>query len=48
MNVKLDNLFEYNLEFHRKRYLEFLEYEKNGEQVCWDNDDALLVNHNIF
>lgn len=48
MNVKLENLFEYNLEFHRKQYLEALEAEKIGEQICWDNDDALLVNHNIF
>lgn len=48
VNVKLDNLFEYNLEFHRRLYLEALEAEKNGDQVCWSEDDALLVNHNIF
>lgn len=48
MSVKLDNLFEYNLEYHRKIYLEFLEYEKIGYSVCWDNDYALLVNHNLF
>ena len=48
MNVRLEHLFEYSLEYHRKLYFEALEAEKNGESVCWDNDDALLVNHGIF
>jgi len=26
---------------------EFLEAEKNGDQVCWSEDEALLVNHNL-
>ena len=47
-NVALKNLFEYNLEFHRKRYEEFKAFEDSGEPVCWDNDTALFVNHGIF
>lgn len=47
-DVRLDNLFSYNVEYNRKMYLEFLNAEKNGEQICWSADTALLVNHNIF
>ena len=46
--VAVKNLFEYNLEFHRKRYDEFKAFEDSGEPVCWDNDTALFVNHGIF
>lgn len=46
--IKCDYLFEFDVDSARKSYLEFLEYEKNGEQVCWDNDTALLVNHGII
>lgn len=45
VNMKAKYLFEYNLALHVERAKEFLEYEKNGEQVCWDEDTALLVNH---
>lgn len=48
VNVALKNLFEYNLEFHRKRYEEFKAFEDSGEPVCWDNDTALFVSHGIF
>lgn len=48
INIGVDCLFEYSLEYHRKIYLEYLEYEKNGEPICWDNATALLVNHGIF
>lgn len=46
--IRCDYLFEYDVEFWRKQYLEGLEAEKNGEQVCWSEDIALLVNHGIF
>lgn len=46
--IRCDYLFEYNLELHRKYYLELAECEKNGEPVCWSPDTALLVNHGIY
>lgn len=46
--IRCEYLFEYDVEFKRKTYLEFVEYEKNGEQICWSEDTALLVNHGIF
>jgi hypothetical protein len=44
----LCSLFEFDVEFTRKLYLEGVEAEKNGEQVCWSEDIALLVNHGII
>lgn len=46
--VLVKNLFEFNLEFVRKRITEFKSYEDDGEQVCWNEDAALLVNHGLF
>lgn len=46
--VVVDHLFEYDVEFNRKRYLEYKAYEDAGEPVCWTEDAALLVNHGIF
>ena len=46
--IKCDHLFEYNVDLARKLYLEGLEEEKNGEQVCWSEGIALLVNHGII
>ena len=46
--VLVSNLFEYDVNFYRKKYMEFKSYEDAGEQVCWDQDTALLVNHGIF
>lgn len=46
--IKCEHLFEYNVEFARKLYIQGLEEEKNGEQVCWSEDIALLVNHGII
>lgn len=46
--VLVSELFEYNVEFYRNRYMEFKAYEDAGEQVCWNEDAALLVNHGIF
>lgn len=48
INLRQDCLFEYDLESHAKRTREFLEAEKNGEQICWDEDAALLVNNNLI
>lgn len=48
MRIAVKNLFEYNVEFYRERYIEFKGYEDAGEPVCWDVDTALLVNHGIF
>lgn len=45
--IKVQYLFEYNVEHHAKIIREFLECEKNGEQVCWDYDAALLVNNGL-
>lgn len=47
-NISCEYLFEYNLERKKSSYQEFLEYEKNGEKVCWDQDTALLLNHNLI
>lgn len=46
--IAIKNLFEYNVEFYKKHYEEFKAYEDAGEEVCWDNDTALLVAHHIF
>lgn len=48
VNLKIEHLFQYDVERRRHLYLEMLEVEKNGEQVCWDEDTALLVNHGII
>lgn len=48
INLKREHLFEYDLEWEAKCIREFLEIEKNGEQVCWSEDAALLVNHNLI
>jgi len=48
INLKREHLFEYNLEWEAKCIREFFEVEKNGERVCWSEDAALLVNHNLI
>ena len=45
--VPVERLFQYNLEFKVNMVREFLEAEKQGEEVCWDEDAALLVNHGL-
>lgn len=45
VNLETKHLFEYALEWKIKRIKEFLEYEKQGEQICWSEDAALLINH---
>lgn len=48
-NLRQDCLFEYDLiDLDSRIYHELLEVEKNGEQVCWDERFALLVNHGII
>lgn len=46
--IKCEFLFEFDVDFARELYIEGLECEKNGEQVCWSEDIALLVNHGII
>lgn len=48
VNLKLEHLFQFDVEIKRRRYYELLEVEKNGKRVCWSEDIALLVNHNII
>lgn len=48
VNVKCSCLFEYNLAKAARDYKEFKSYEDAGEQVCWDEDTALLVSHNLI
>jgi hypothetical protein len=48
INLKREHLFEYDLEWNAKQIREFLEAEKAGEQICWSEDAALLVNHGLI
>lgn len=48
VNVRRDCLFDFNLEHEAMCYREFKEHEDNGEQVCWSQDTALLVNHGLI
>lgn len=42
----IENVFQWdNLEWMQKQYTEFKSYEDNGEQVCWDQDTAFLLNN---
>lgn len=42
----IENVFQWDgLAFKQKKYTEFKACEDNGEQVCWDNDTAFLVNN---
>ena len=46
--IKCKDLYQFNIEQAQEQYREFREYEKNGEQVCWSEDTALLLNHGII
>ena len=46
--IKCKYLYQFNIEQEQSRYRELREYEKNGEQVCWSEDTALLLNHGII
>ena len=48
INIRQDCCFEFDVAWHEKMYREGREVEKNGEQVCWSEDIALLVNHGII
>lgn len=49
INVLRDCLFEYGIIDQKARwYREGREAERNGEEVCWDEDTALLVNHGFI
>ena len=42
----IENVFQWDrLDWAQKKYTEFKEYEDNGEQVCWNEDTAFLVNN---
>lgn len=45
--IKAKFLYEYDVDRMRNLYHEFREAEEQGEQVCWDEDMALLVNHGL-
>lgn len=46
--VTLGALFEYSVAWAEKTYKEFKAYEDAGEQVCWDQDIALLLDRGII
>lgn len=48
INLLREHLFEYDVERQQKMFLDGREAERNGEQVCWSEDIALLVNHGII
>lgn len=48
VNVRFGRLFEYDVERERRFYLSAIEAEKNGEEVCWSEDIALLANNGII
>ena len=48
VNLRIEHLFKYDVEMWQNRYTDGIEAEKNGEQVCWSEDIALLVNHGII
>ena len=46
ISLAINNVFEWNgLASAQKSYTEFKRYEDDGEQVCWDNDTAFLLNN---
>lgn len=50
INVYLDNCFDPTLDIScaKQNMPEFEEVEKNGEQVCWSNEIAFLVDQGII
>lgn len=48
-NLVIENVFEWDtLDFAQKSYTEFKQCEENGEQVCWDQDTAFLLNNGFI
>lgn len=45
MWISRNCIFEYDLDSRIQWTKESLEAEANGEEVCWDEDSALLVNN---
>lgn len=48
MNVLVNRLFQYDVDWQRKLYADGREAENSGEEVCWSEDIALLLNHGII
>lgn len=48
MNVLCKNCFEYDINREAKLIRDYLDAEKAGERICWSEDAALLVNHNLI
>lgn len=48
VNVLREHLFQYDVGWQQKMFTEGREAEKNGEEVCWSEDIALLLNHGII
>jgi hypothetical protein len=46
--VNKEVLFAYNVEYNKKTFHEFLSCAENGEQVCWNVDNAFLYKNGIF
>lgn len=48
-NILVEHCFEYKyLSLAARNYKEFREHEKNGEQVCWSEDTAFLVQNGFI
>lgn len=48
-NFYIEYVFEWDgLEWAQKSYNEFKAYEESGEQVCWDEDTAFLLNNGFI
>lgn len=46
--VPIETLFEYDVPSKERNYKEYKAYEDAGEQVCWDEDTALLLDRGII
>lgn len=48
-NFLISNVFEWGgLEQVQRNYSKFKQYEINGDQVCWDQDTAFLVQNGFI
>lgn len=46
--VLVSTLFEFNVEWADRTYREYKAYEDAGENVCWSEDTALLLDRGII
>lgn len=47
-SICLEHMFEYDIKHAQKEYERLRNFEKGGEEVCWSEDTALLVNHGLI